>query len=219
MKKNGKSAVFQGKKIKKLLTKLIIFFIILVMVTIIFLVNLKIILAKKTNSTNRIDDLRIENQNVTREIEEADKKSKILENYLEVWNTTFPENQKKMDGIELENLQLNFEELAREYKIENLMINFSPVVLSGKSLDKDNVKVYTTLMNVRFSSVTDVNVFMFLDSLKDNLGYFLTIQDINLKRSERVDENLLANLRNGITVSVVEGDMKIRVYGLGKEKQ
>ena len=70
-----------------------------------------------------------------------------------------------------------------------------------------------------FNSITDINVFMFLDSLKENLGYFITVQDVNLKRIKKVDQELLDKISNGENVAAVEGDIKIRIYGLGKGRK
>ena len=57
---------------------------------------------------------------------------------------------------------------------------------------------------------------MFLDNLKDEIGYFITIQDINLKRVGKVNQEMLDALSIGNVVTNVEGDVKVRVYGLGK---
>ena len=170
----------------------------------------------KSNTLTRIDDLRIENATVISEIENVEKKSKIAEDYIQIWNTDFLPKQKEFKGINIEELQASIEKLARETKLENLAINFSPVVLAGKDLSKQTIKVYTTLVSIRFTSITDINFFMFLDNLKDEIGYFITIQDINLKRVGKVNQEMLEALSIGETVINVEGDIKVRVYGLGK---
>ena len=149
-------------------------------------------------------------------IENVEKKSKIAEDYIQIWNTDFLPKQKEFKGINIEELQASIEKLARETKLENLAINFSPVVLAGKDLSKQTIKVYTTLVSIRFTSITDINFFMFLDNLKDEIGYFITIQDINLKRVGKVNQEMLDALSIGNIVTNVEGDVKVRVYGLGK---
>ncbi len=212
----GQNSVLQEKKISKLLSKVIVVSIICFILLIVFIVNLQIILKGKSNTLTRIDDLRIENATVISEIENVEKKSKIAEDYIQIWNTDFLPKQKEFKGINIEELQASIEKLARETKLENLAINFSPVVLAGKDLSKQTIKVYTTLVSIRFTSITDINFFMFLDNLKDEIGYFITIQDINLKRVGKVNQEMLEVLSIGGTVINVEGDIKVRVYGLGK---
>lgn len=212
----GQNSVLQEKKISKLLSKVIIVSIICFILLIVFIVNLQIILKGKSNTLTRIDDLRIENATVVSEIENVEKKSKIAEDYIKIWNTDFLPEQKEFKGINIEELQASIEKLARETKLENLAINFSPVVLAGKDLSKQTIKVYTTLVSIRFTSITDINFFMFLDNLKDEIGYFITIQDINLKRVGKVNQEMLDALSIGNVVTNVEGDVKVRVYGLGK---
>ena len=212
----GQNSVLQEKKINKLLSKVIVVSIICFILLIVFIVNLQIILKGKSNTLTRIDDLRIENATVVSEIENVEKKSKIAEDYIKIWNTDFLPKQKEFKGINIEELQASIEKLARETKLENLAINFSPVVLAGKDLSKQTIKVYTTLVSIRFTSITDINFFMFLDNLKDEIGYFITIQDINLKRVGKVNQEMLDSLSIGNIVTNVEGDIKVRVYGLGK---
>lgn len=212
----GQNSVLQEKKISKLFSKVIVVSIICFILLIVFIVNLQIILKGKSNTLTRIDDLRIENATVISEIENVEKKSKIAEDYIQIWNTDFLPKQKEFKGINIEELQASIEKLARETKLENLAINFSPVVLAGKDLSKQTIKVYTTLVSIRFTSITDINFFMFLDNLKDEIGYFITIQDINLKRVGKVNQEMLEVLNIGGTVINVEGDIKVRVYGLGK---
>lgn len=212
----GQNSVLQEKKISKLLSKVIVVSIICFILLIVFIVNLQIILKGKSNTLTRIDDLRIENATVVSEIENVEKKSKIAEDYIKIWNTDFLPKQKEFKGINIEELQASIEKLARETKLENLAINFSPVVLAGKDLSKQTIKVYTTLVSIRFTSITDINFFMFLDNLKDEIGYFITIQDINLKRVGKVNQEMLDALSIGNIVTNVEGDVKVRVYGLGK---
>ena len=212
----GQNSVLKKKKINKLLSKVIVVSIICFILLIVFIVNLQIILKGKSNTLTRIDDLRIENATVVSEIENVEKKSKIAEDYIKIWNTDFLPKQKEFKGINIEELQASIEKLARETKLENLAINFSPVVLAGKDLSKQTIKVYTTLVSIRFTSITDINFFMFLDNLKDEIGYFITIQDINLKRVGKVNQEMLDSLSIGNIVTNVEGDIKVRVYGLGK---
>ena len=212
----GQNSVLQEKKISKLFSKVIVVSIICFILLIVFIVNLQIILKGKSNTLTRIDDLRIENATVISEIENVEKKSKIAEDYIQIWNTDFLPKQKEFKGINIEDLQASIEKLARETKLENLAINFSPVVLAGKDLSKQTIKVYTTLVSIRFTSITDINFFMFLDNLKDEIGYFITIQDINLKRVGKVNQEMLDALSIGNVVTNVEGDVKVRVYGLGK---
>ena len=219
MSKTGQTSILQEKKINKLLTKVIFVSILFFFLFIMFIINLKVILSGKANAINKIEDLNIENTSILAEIENIEKKSKIAENYIEIWENGFLPKQKELKGIDIEDLQNSIERLAKETRLDNLVINFSPVILAGRNLEKTNVKVYTTLASLRFNSITDINVFMFLDSLKENLGYFITIQDVNLKRIKRVDQELLDKISNGEDVAIVEGDIKIRIYGLGKGRK
>ena len=219
MSKTGQTSILQEKKINKLLTKVVFVSILFFFLFIVFIINLKVILSGKANAINKIEDLNIENTSILAEIENIDKKSKIAENYIEIWENGFLPKQKELKGIDIEDLQNSIERLAKETRLDNLVITFSPVILAGRNLEKTNVKVYTTLASLRFNSITDINVFMFLDSLKENLGYFITVQDVNLKRIKRVDQELLDKISNGENVAAVEGDIKIRIYGLGKGRK
>ena len=219
MSKTGQTSILQEKKIKKLLTKVVFVSILFFVLFIVFIINLKVILSGKANAINKIEDLNIENTSILAEIENIEKKSKIAENYIEIWENGFLQKQKELKGIDIEDLQNSIERLAKETRLDDLVINFSPVILAGRNLEKTNVKVYTTLASLRFNSITDINVFMFLDSLKENLGYFITVQDVNLKRIKRVDQELLDKISNGEDVATVEGDIKIRIYGLGKGRK
>ena len=125
MSKTGQTSILQEKKINKLLTKVVFVSILFFVLFIVFFMNLKVILSGKANAINKIEDLNIENTSILEEIENIDKKSKIAENYVEIWENGFLPKQKELKGIDIEDLQNSIERLAKETRLDNLVINSS----------------------------------------------------------------------------------------------
>ena len=88
------------------------------------------------------------------------------------------------------------------------------MILIDGSFGKQNINVLTTLLTINFSTITDIDFFNFLESLKKQLKCFKIIQEVNLKRVKKVDENFLKILNNGNIPTGVEGSIVLRLYGL-----
>ena len=96
----------------------------------------------------------------------------------------------------------------------NISTNFSPLILVDGSFGKQNINVLTTLLTVKFSTITDIDAFNFIESFEKEIDYFNIIQEFSLKRLKKVDENFLKTLNGGNIVSGVEGTFIVRLYGL-----
>lgn len=205
------------KKVNRLITKLAIASCILLILLGIFAYSAKILLDEKNKMQQEVDSLSNLNSSIVSQIRDIENKSTMAKNYIKIWETDYIPNQKLMNGINIQEVEDKIQKLAAENDMVNVLVNLSPVILAGGQFEKETLKTYTTLVVIKFNAVTDISVFKFLDDLRDSIGYFITIQELTMERTRKIDDEFLRTLANGNIATAVSGEVKIRLYGLGKK--
>ena len=169
---------------------------------------------KQNSFQQQMNVLNRENEAIQIQIDDIVSKSITAKNYIKIWNEDFTADERKLDGINLDEIKKQILELAENSHIINVSVKFSPLILIDGSFGKQNINVLTTLLTINFSSITDIDSFNFIESLKKQLKCFKIIQEVSLKRVKKVDENFLKILNNGNIPAGVEGSIVMRLYGL-----
>ncbi len=215
--KSDKKVLIEDKKLKKLIIKIsLVTFVFLIMVSVLGY-NIRRLISERSNFQSKVISLTKQNNDILKQIRDLDDKSKTAKKYIEIWENEYIPEQKKLKGVDIEEINNKIQELAKNNDLSNVDINFSPVIIMGDRFERNNIAAYTTLVGIKFSAIADVSVFSFIDQLQKTVGYFTTIQDITLKRTGRVDDIYLTSLSDGESVSAVDGEINIRIYGLGEK--
>lgn len=201
-------------KINRLFTQIIAYGSLSVLFLMLFFAILLFYKTKRGLYQQQINILNKENETITTQINDIVSKSITAKNYIKIWNEEFTKEQKKLDGINTEEIKQKILKLAKDSKLINVSVNFSPLILIDGAFGKQNINILTTLLTIKFSTITDIDVFNFIDSFKKEINYFNIIQKISIKRLKKVDENFLKTLNGGNIVSGVDGTFVIRLYGL-----
>ena len=201
-------------KINGLFTRIIAYGSLSVFFLLLFFTILLFYKTRENLYQQQINILNKENETITTQINDIVSKSITAKNYIKIWNEDFTNEQKKLSGIDIENIKRKIIKLAEDSKMINVSTNFSPLILVDGSFGKQNVNVLTTLLTVKFSTITDIDAFNFIESFEKEIDYFNIIQEFSLKRLKKVDENFLKTLNGGNIVSGVEGTFIVRLYGL-----
>lgn len=204
-------------KVKKLMTKLAIASFVLLLFLAVFAYSTKVLLDEKNKMALEVDSLSNSNSSIVSQIKDIENKSNMAKNYIKMWETGYIPNQKLMNGINIQDVEEKIQKFATENGMANVLVNLSPVILVGGEFDRSVLKTYTTLVVIKFNAITDINVFKFLDDLRDNIGYFITIQELTMERTRKVDDEFLRTLANGNIATAISGEVKIRLYGLGEK--
>ena len=67
---------------------------------------------------------------------------------------------------------------------------------------------------IKFSTITDIDVLNFLDNLEKNIGCFVLVQDMSLKRTKKINDDFIKTLNTGNIITAVDGEIRVRLYGL-----
>lgn len=207
-------AEVKKNKINRLFTQIIAYGSLSVLFLMLFFAILLFYKTKRGLYQQQINILNKENETITTQINDIVSKSITAKNYIKIWNEEFTKEQKKLDGINTEEIKQKILKLAKDSKLINVSVNFSPLILIDGAFGKQNINILTTLLTIKFSTITDIDVFNFIDSFKKEINYFNIIQKISIKRLKKVDENFLKTLNGGNIVSGVDGTFVIRLYGL-----
>lgn len=214
----SKIVIKDENKVQKLFVKLGVVSAIFVVLLIILIIIVSMLSKKRSILQSEIDSLKNASSIVQVQIRDIDNKAATAKNYIQVWEKDFIPYQKELKGINIDDVKKTVVEIANSNLFTNTVIEVSPVILAGQPLENASIRTYTTVVTVKFNAITDVNVYQFLDELKSNIGYFITIQEVTLKRVKRVDDDFLNTLSIGNIVTALEGEIKIRLYGLGENK-
>ena len=201
-------------KINRLFTNIIAYGSLTIFFLMLFFAIILFYRTKQNSFQQQIHILNKENEAITLQIRDIVNKSITAKNYIKIWNEEFTKEQKKLAGIDTEKIREKISKLAKDSKLINVSTNFSPLILVDDSFGKQNINVLTTLLTIKFSTITDIDAFNFIESFKKEIGYFNIIQEFSLKRLKRVDENFLKTLNSGNIVNGVDGTFIIRLYGL-----
>ena len=125
------------------------------------------------------------------------------------------DKHKLLKGINYPEVEKQILNIASANHFINTIITSSPTIMVGGAFEKEILNTYTVLITMQFSCITDLDIYNFLDALKSNLDYFIVIESLSFTRVGKVDNEFLKTLKNGNNVSGVNGEIKIRLYGLG----
>lgn len=209
-------ALKNENKIKKLVIKLTIVSFILLILFGILTYSIEFQLKERKEAQQKIDSLNNYNSAITLQIKDIEKKSIMAKKYIKIWNTEYIPNQKLLKGIDIKDIEAKMQKFASENNMVNVVLDISPTILVGENFERKTLKTYTVLITMKFDTIMDINVFKFLDDIKD-IGYFVVIQEILLKRTKKVDDEFLKTLGSGNITSAVSGEIKIRLYGIGEK--
>lgn len=205
----------KGKsKLSSMVKKIIVLSVVFLTFSAILFLSIEFFLSGKKAIKTEMDNLNQNNENVLLEIKNIINKSIIAKNYIAKWEKDFTPSQKKLEGLEINDVQKIIQDVAIKNKIINMSVNFAPVIIVKGAFEKQNISTYTTLITTSFNAITDINVFNFIDDLKTELPGFIVIQEVNLVRTKRVDESFLKALETMNIATAINCDMKIRLYNL-----
>ncbi len=206
--------VNKKSKINRLFTRIIIYGCIAIFFLMLLFAITLFYKIKQNSFQQEMHVLNKENQAIQIQIDDMVSKSIAAKNYIKIWNEDFTAEERKLDGINLDEIKRQIQKLAENSHIIDVSVNFSPLILIDGSFGKQNINVLTTSLTINFATITDIDFFNFLESLKNQLKCFKIIQEVSLKRVKKVDENFLKILNNGNIPIGVEGSIVMRLYGL-----
>jgi len=209
-----KSEDSKKDKLEKLINNIVIFSVIFLSFIIVIFFISEFSMARKVKFDEEIKSLNANNNEITLQIKDIINKSLMAKNYIFKWEKEYSPSQKNLSGIEVGNIQKTIEDIAIKDNIINLTLNFSPVIVAQDAFKRENLTVYTALITLTFNTITDINIYKFLDDLKNELPGFVVIQKLNFKRIKKIDENFLKTLSTMNIPSAVDGSVEIRIYNL-----
>lgn len=206
---------YKDNKVNRLIIKAITFFIIFLALLGAFIFSIELLLKKRSSFISELNSLNRQNINILSEITSLEKKSITAKKYINIWENEFTEKQRIIEGVKVTEIEKTLQDLAAKNHMTNVVISYSPVTMVGGAYERGSIRTYATLFSVKFSSITDIDIFKFLDDLRTKLGYFVVIQEVSFERVGKVDDEFLKALKSGASVTAVNGEIKIRLYGMG----
>lgn len=110
--------------------------------------------------------------------------------------------------------------LKDEYKLTHLSLSMSPAeVIQNKEFQRKNAQVVSSDMKLKFSGISDSQLFSFLQALQIELGGYVRVTALTLDRTGNIDEKSLRAISKGNMPELVKGDVTLEWLGLRKTEQ
>lgn len=188
-----------------------LFFYLLISTILITMLSLGCIYNKKLKLSN--ENIARKNKIISSQIMDIQKKEAILVSNLDLWKRISSTNMYNSKYIT--NLNNLINELHKSHKILNPEILIS-IPQEAKTLYNDKyIKVIKSEINLHFSSISDKNVFLFINKLNTLPGY-VKIKSFSLAKEKEITPEIIEYAINGNFIAVVTGQIIFDWYSLVK---
>lgn len=153
------------------------------------------------------------NKIISLQIIDIQKKEAILASNLDLWKRISSTNIHNSKYVT--NLNNLINELHKSYKILNPEILIS-IPQEAKTLYSNKyIKVIKSEINLHFSSVSDKNVFLFINELNTLPGY-IKIKSFSLVKEKEITSEIIEYAMNGNFIAMITGQITFDWYSLVK---
>ncbi|WP_339047179.1 hypothetical protein [Candidatus Mesenet endosymbiont of Phosphuga atrata] len=168
------------------------------------------------NTYNR--KLKLLNENIARknkiissQIIDIQKREAILVSNLDLWKRIPSTNMH--NGKYIANLNNLINELHKSYKILNPEILIS-IPQEAKTFYNDKyIKIIKSEINLHFGSVSDKNVFLFMNELSTLPGY-IKVKSFSLVKEKEITPEIIERATNGDLILTITGQITFDWYSL-----
>lgn len=205
-KKSGKIA-----KLTSTIISLSIILIILISSTFFIFQNF---IKSRENLSLEINNLRRKEQSLINQIADLESQSANAQRYITMWREEFTEAQKSKNGISIDLATELLKNISKNHNVTDLQITFSsPAVLSG-IFDRQSIRVSSTLITMRFNTITDINVLNFIQDIEKQIPNFMILTELKMTRTRKINEEYFDLLKRGNIVPTLKVELRIRWYGI-----
>jgi cell division protein FtsB len=168
----------------------------------------------RSKYVSEIKNLNRHNNSLSDQISDLENKSVVAQKFIKKWKEELTDLQKSKDGISINKATQLLKDISKNHNINNLQINFSTPTTLEKNFKRKSIKVGNTLIDIKFDTISDINVLAFYDDIEKNIPNFIILESLEMVRTKKVNEEYFNNLRKGKVEPTLKASLKIRWYGI-----
>ncbi|KJV69535.1 hypothetical protein [Candidatus Neoehrlichia procyonis] len=162
-----------------------------------------------------IDSIKGEIQEVNFEIARLHDHETELNNNFVLWQEISDSNVYGVSHIS--NLELLIDTLCVKHNILNPQISISSPVLVSNNYKKQYIDVVKRNVVIKFSSITDENVFLFMHTIKYDIPGYITVKSLELTKNKEITHNIMEHNLAGNFVPAVYGSVAFDLYSISSK--
>ncbi|QXK92191.1 hypothetical protein HL033_01300 [Neoehrlichia mikurensis] len=159
-----------------------------------------------------ISDIKSEIQKINFEIVNLHKHETELNNNFTVWQEISNSNVYSMSHVN--NLESLINTLCVKYKILSPQIIISSPILVSDNYKKQYIDVVRHNIVIRFTSITDENVFLFMHAVKYDIPGYIAVRSFELTKSKEITHDIIKHNLAGDFIPVVYGNVVFDLYSI-----
>jgi len=209
-----KKKVKKDNKTSKLMTGIAILSAILIVLIFVTFFVFRELTVTINEGSLKMKNLQKHNLSLINQISDLENKSVVAKKFINIWRDDLTDIQKSKDGISINNATELLKKVSKDHNISNLQINFSnPAVLMG-DFEKNSIKVNSTLITIKFDTISDINVLNFVRDFESKIPNFMLLTSLDVVRTEKINEEYFESLKKRKVIPTLRVELKIRWYGI-----
>ncbi|MDR1926788.1 MAG: hypothetical protein LBQ13_03845 [Endomicrobium sp.] len=178
-------------------------------------VILKRLLGSNARKNKEVSSLENSKREIMAETIEFDKRSLMLQTYIDVWTTHISDTQKNLDDLNVQDIDTFLRDITTRHLATDIKITMStPEIINevGNRTSRKNMNVMGLDITVSFNCMTEYTLYYFLEELKrSNIG-FPVVHEFTIKKSKNLDKKFIETLINGDIPYIFNVSVKLQWY-------
>lgn len=208
------SKVPTKNKAAKLLKNILLSILFLAILDVAAYLAVRNFIRTKARYKKEVQTLLERKRDLKNQISDLSNRKAIAGKYIKMWEKEFTAGQKEKIGVSIGYAKDFLIKLSKSHHISNMQITFSTPEQMGDVFARNNVAVSSTLINIHFDTVTDINVHQFIDDIERNISGFVFLEEMTLIRTKKIDDDYIELLRKNNIVPTLRANLQIRWYGI-----
>lgn len=113
-----------------------------------------------------------------------------------------------------ENLGALISNLFKKYYLFNFQINISSPKVVNDIYNKQHIDVIKRHIEIRFSSISDEQVFLFLNAIYNDISGYVKVISLNIEKNTDITNEVLQAALKGETIPIVRGSISFELYNI-----
>ena len=151
-------------------------------------------------------------QELSFEVMDVHKHEAMLNNSGTLWQEISTSNI--YSTVYEENLGTLISDFCKKYYLFNSRINISSPKVVDDVYNKEHIDVTQRHIEIKFASISDEHVFLFLNAIRHDISGYIKIISFNIEKNKDITDEVLQSALKGKMIPVVHGSVSFDLYSI-----
>ncbi len=169
---------------------------------------LSIINALNNSLENEQKNIEINSKSTTKKLASLKNEIVSTQKAQKLWEEGVSEKFQERTGMKVKELNKILEQLKESYKLKNLIVNLTNPERKKENINLEFSKIMYSVGNISFESLTDIDVFKFIETFHKEIPGFIQIKSLETIRNKGKIENALKEIESGKIAGLINYRME-----------